>query len=1550
MAIDLSGLSNEALQQMYASQQTIHNLEAPGQPDTSQITSPKGAQGSMQVMPATQAGPGFGVTPSNGSPEDTAREGRDYMAALTLKYKTPMYAAMAYNWGPGNMDKWLASGADLSKVPDETLKYAYHYNQQQPSQHPVTQQPQAAQQSTDLSHLSDDQLKQMYAQKQQGGGGFLRNIEGAGLQAANLVAGGIEALPIGGAAAIGVGRRLISGEPIDQAIHESVQQAGQNFETFSPENALKKLGVDTSQAEQTSGYQLPAKALNFAFETVPGALGEGMARTGELEAGMAPGQYTPEAGQQAKEALQFGMLLAPLAHIPDMVTGGREVPGDLQQKLSTGDWDQPGSQEANTQGWNQVFSQADQQSNLVRANLAGQAEADLQPTVEANLQRLRQQAAGEQEGIITDAQAALDRETGQTNLFSDGMAGRVADFNDRVQQGHDFTQGDLFNDLNQRRFDQYADENPRALTEDEFTQTMQNLASQVDDQGRPKTGFEMPDDTARAYQNYLDTVRDDQGNLFDRPTMAENFAKMAANEAVNRYVESHPVVKANVDKLAAAQMFYDQARDTQTKAMAASQLKSAQDMLDKSRANITKFYTGKDDGRFGMYAENGVIHMNSGVPIPDWLKNGVLKMLQGLHGVVVELTDRAFNKMRNLNSAAKIFQAGVRQAANEARTKAVDAKVNEKQVDFLKKSPAGFGEGMKAFIPDDRPYEEAKPELQAASDMDSNWITKNVTSQGGIWAAAISKNPVVRWAYTHIQNGLKEADATSKRLLTNNQDGLRTLIQKMSSKEKGEIHALMDMDEGKIERNESDLKQRGFNDKQIAYYKRFREVMDEVYNRFNDRMQAAGMPPVDRRVAYMTSRFMGDFRSMVYQKGTKNPVGFIGGNTSWHVRGIQAKLEELNPGKYDFEPVTLNKGAGRAGPDMFQGYLNVLNHFSLNDPEMKGIMDAYSQYFTQNAAKAMGALKHAEDKKGIFGAEGRKAWESQEKNAVEGMKSQLTFADHMIKWSALQEAASKVKQMMEDPDIDQPNAKGYVKDYMSQALGQTTSKLAQGLSDLLDGVSRQTGIGPSILRGLNSAQKSALLQLWLGFFRLPHAMLTMTQFMQSNPAMAEFIRTQGGGNFWAHSMKGMGTTFQIALKQLNPDHELKGFDKDIWDYNQKSQVFSANLTNHLADVNSTKAGRAFRHIMEANITYPEAAIRSSTFSIWAHTLKDSGMSTKDALGTAENLTRAALVDYRPSERPLVYGKMGMMGDIASTLTRFKMNQISQHQMFGKQALGGNFTPMAALLTSSIAFAGISGLMGFNYADKMYQEITKWVFNKPDTLKALLLRNLSGKGDLANYGLLGQFGINMQGSFSNADTLPDNALATFFPTGNTLMDMANSAYQAVYYHDETTMKKLLYNFSPTSVKGIEENQMFSKNLPGGNKLFINPNTEQAQFVRDQQAQTTRNLAFRPLAESRENDVIQSAKTIDEGYADLRERDLKKIEHQFAQGTQTPQALANFRNDWVSHRGDASAAGSIMDYLKNQRLTEAQRTELAKAQGNVQAKESLQDIFAMGGARK
>jgi hypothetical protein len=91
------------------------------------ITSSANARGRMQVLDGTNTDPGFGVTPArDGSLEERARVGRDYLAAMMRRYgNDPAKAWAAYNWGPGNLDAAIArdGGNWLQGAPRETQNY-----------------------------------------------------------------------------------------------------------------------------------------------------------------------------------------------------------------------------------------------------------------------------------------------------------------------------------------------------------------------------------------------------------------------------------------------------------------------------------------------------------------------------------------------------------------------------------------------------------------------------------------------------------------------------------------------------------------------------------------------------------------------------------------------------------------------------------------------------------------------------------------------------------------------------------------------------------------------------------------------------------------------------------------------------------------------------------------------------------------------------------------------------------------------------------------------------------------------------------------------------------------------------------------------------------------------------------------------------------------------------------------------------------------------------------------------------------------------------------
>ena len=85
------------------------------------------AKGEMQVLDGTNRYPGYGVKPAaDDSPEERARVGRDYLAAMVREYDGDVSKALAaYNWGPGNLDRAVKEHGPnwLQAAPQETRSY-----------------------------------------------------------------------------------------------------------------------------------------------------------------------------------------------------------------------------------------------------------------------------------------------------------------------------------------------------------------------------------------------------------------------------------------------------------------------------------------------------------------------------------------------------------------------------------------------------------------------------------------------------------------------------------------------------------------------------------------------------------------------------------------------------------------------------------------------------------------------------------------------------------------------------------------------------------------------------------------------------------------------------------------------------------------------------------------------------------------------------------------------------------------------------------------------------------------------------------------------------------------------------------------------------------------------------------------------------------------------------------------------------------------------------------------------------------------------------------
>lgn len=86
-----------------------------------------GAAGAYQFMPATARDMGLRVDSTVDErldPEKSRAAATVYMRQLLKRYDGNVDNALrAYNWGMGNVDKWIANGSDISQLPKETREY-----------------------------------------------------------------------------------------------------------------------------------------------------------------------------------------------------------------------------------------------------------------------------------------------------------------------------------------------------------------------------------------------------------------------------------------------------------------------------------------------------------------------------------------------------------------------------------------------------------------------------------------------------------------------------------------------------------------------------------------------------------------------------------------------------------------------------------------------------------------------------------------------------------------------------------------------------------------------------------------------------------------------------------------------------------------------------------------------------------------------------------------------------------------------------------------------------------------------------------------------------------------------------------------------------------------------------------------------------------------------------------------------------------------------------------------------------------------------------------
>lgn len=87
---------------------------------TGERVSAAGAVGMMQIVPRWH--PGITLEDIK-NPERAVPYAANYLAQLRRQFGNWRDAIAAYNWGPGNVSKWVKAGRDPNRLPEETRNY-----------------------------------------------------------------------------------------------------------------------------------------------------------------------------------------------------------------------------------------------------------------------------------------------------------------------------------------------------------------------------------------------------------------------------------------------------------------------------------------------------------------------------------------------------------------------------------------------------------------------------------------------------------------------------------------------------------------------------------------------------------------------------------------------------------------------------------------------------------------------------------------------------------------------------------------------------------------------------------------------------------------------------------------------------------------------------------------------------------------------------------------------------------------------------------------------------------------------------------------------------------------------------------------------------------------------------------------------------------------------------------------------------------------------------------------------------------------------------------
>jgi len=856
--------------------------------------------------------------------------------------------------------------------------------------------------------------------------------------------------------------------------------------------------------------------------------------------------------------------------------------------------------------------------------------------------------------------------------------------------------------------------------------------------------------------------------------------------------------------------------------------------------------------------------------------------------------------------------------------------------------------GLDAFRPIWTPEKVIAAAAQPENFRDLTSVEKQLakTVKPGIRTVRVSSNnPLINLMGETYSKMFSAAEEMARTYITNN-DGIGPVWQKLSNDEKMQIHKLLKQGDNEQRRfTTAELDEAGYTKEQQLFMAKFYDMDAAELDLWNEKRLSIGMDPVKERPGHFRSVFKGDYWALAMEnddKGVPRVVGFVGNNTKWGFNKVKEQMQKENPGITFTEMKRRGLGGSYRRTDLAQGMADIMDFMAKNDPRIAEIRDAIKQVTDQHADGWLGAAEHALKKKGIWGNEGNKPWSKDAYQAAdEAMKAYFTSWEEAVLSHHHLEANATFTALDKNEAVRAawPNALDYVNKYSKSMTGNYTSTLGVGLNNLLDwGTQALTfnNLGPTVTRESVNQFTKRMGQLTQGLGNIAYTGMQIIQPLST--AAPEMMRVGGMADASKSSLKGIEAGFKYVRRALDPDFVVDADTSAMFAYAEDRGLLTFSEFDDVSKVTQGKVARTVDQAIDFNRVAGEISTRPTVFFTFVDMLKDMGLAKEEIFDTAYNLTQYSMTDYSPAERALMYRDLGVLGQLAGSLSQFKHSYVNQVS----QWVGDSFkNPKTALvgLTMMATLAGYRGLPGYDDLDAIVKYITNKFGDKQMSINDIIASNApewfnsetpwafdqenTTFGDYLGFGgLSGAAGVNLSSRLGSAQLLPESPAEAVSPYMGKAVQIGKAASELGTNPRAPT--NLALNAAPSSVRGPLENKLATSE----SGMLINKEG-QNEYQRTKDDIFWRKFGLTSLEESKNRDgVYQStAKRLadEKRRSDISHEVNMKFNQIGSHYLQSP-GFKKLQEEYIKRKGDPETLiNNAIKYKQESRKTGKQRAE-------------------------